>query len=127
MFASGIVAELIGCGLGEEVRAGRKDLSIEQFGFAGVVDTFDVGIGMGTGGRVEAMLGAEGLLEGQMKAFGSVVNGIAVEFHAQVGGDDNLVGGHALLLRMREKAFAGEGRVGFGPFVAVAQELSATG
>jgi len=125
VFASGVVPELIRGGLGEEVRFGRKDLGIEQLGFDGVVDTFDIGIGIGTGGRVEAMLGIEGLLDGEMKAFGPVVNGIPVEFNPQIGGDDNLVGVHAMLLQVFKETLDGEGRVGFGEFVAVGQELSA--
>jgi hypothetical protein len=44
ILASGIVPELIGGGFGEEICFGGKDLSIEEFGFDGVVDTFDIGI-----------------------------------------------------------------------------------
>ena len=50
VLASGVVPELIRGRLGEEVGFGGEDLSIEEFGFDGVVDTFDIGISIGTGG-----------------------------------------------------------------------------
>ena len=70
VFAGGVVPELVGGGFGEEVGFRRKDLGIEQFGFDGVVDAFDVGIGIGAGGRVETVLGAEALLDGEVETLG---------------------------------------------------------
>ena len=127
IFARGVVPELISRGLGEEVSLGGKDLSIEQLGFDGVMDTFDIGIGVGTGGRVEAVLGAEALLDAEMKALGPVMDGIAIELDAQIGGEDDWVGIQAVLLQVSQKAPDGEGGVGFGQFVAVGQELGAAG
>ena len=125
VFASGVVPKLIRGSLGKEVPFGRKDLGIEQFGFDGVMNAFDVGIGIGTGRGVEAVFGAEALLDGEMKTFGPVVNGVTVELDAQVGGDHHLLGIQAMLLEMFEETFDGERRVSFGKFVAVGQELSA--
>jgi hypothetical protein len=82
ILASGVVPELIGCRLSEEIGFGGEDLSIEEFGFDGIVNTFDIGVGIRAGGRVEAVFGAEGLLDGEVKAFGSVVDGVAVKFRA---------------------------------------------
>jgi hypothetical protein len=126
-FASGVVPELIGGRLSEEVRFGGEDLSIEELGFNGVVNTFDIGIGIGTGGRVEPMLGAEGLLNGEVKALGSVVDGAAVKFRDQVGSDNGLASIDAMLLEVFEEALDAQGGVGFREFVAVGQELGTTG
>ena len=60
VLASGIVPELIGGGLSEEVGFGGEDLNIEEFGFDGVVNTFDIGIGIKTGGRAEYRRHASG-------------------------------------------------------------------
>ena len=92
VFTSGVVPELVSGGFGEEISFGGKDLSIEEFGLDGVMHTFDIGIGIGAGGRVEAVLGPKGLLDGKVKAHRPVVNGIAIEFAAQVSGDDDLGG-----------------------------------
>lgn len=127
ILASGIVPELVGGGFGKEISFGGKDLSIEEFGFDGVMDTFNIGVGIGAGGRVKAVLSTEGLLDGKVKALGSVVNGIAIEFAAQVGGDDDLVGIDAVALEVLEEAMDAEGRIGFGEFVTVGQELRAAG
>ena len=127
VLASGVVPELVRGSLGEEVGVGGEDLSIEQFGFDGVVNTFDIGIGIGTSGRVEAVFGAEGLLDGEVKALGAVVDGVAVKFRAQVGSDDGLASIDAMLLEVSEETLDAQGGVGFGEFVAVGQELGATG
>jgi hypothetical protein len=127
VLASGVVPELIGGGLSEEVGFGGEDLSIEQFGFDGIVNTFDIGIGIGTGGRIEPVFGAEGLLDGEVKALRSVVEGVAVKFRAQVGSDDGLTSIDALLLEVFEETLDAQGGVGFGEFVAVGQELGAAG
>ena len=127
VFAGGVVPELVGGDLGEEVGFGGKDLGIEEFGFNGIVDAFDIGVGVGTSGWIEAMLGAEGLLDGEMKAFGPVVDGIAVEFRAQVGGEDDLAGIDPMGLEMFEETCDAQGGIGFGECVAVGQELGAAG
>ena len=49
IFTGGVVPELVGGGFGEEIGLGREDLSLEQFGFDGVVNAFDVGVGLGCG------------------------------------------------------------------------------
>jgi len=82
VLASGVVPELIGCRLSEEVGFGGEDLSIEEFGFDGMVNTFDIGVGIRTGRRVEPVFGAEGLLDGEVKPLGSVVDSVAVKFRA---------------------------------------------
>jgi hypothetical protein len=127
VLASGVVPELIGCRLSEEVGFGGEDLSIEEFGFDGIVNTFDIGVGIRTGGRVEAVFGAEGLLDGEVKAFGSVVDSVAVKFRAQVGSDNGLASIDAMLLEVFEETVDAQGGVGFGEFIAVGQELGATG
>ena len=127
VFAGGVVPELVGSDFGEEVGFGRKDLGVEQFGFNGVMDAFDIGVSVGASGRIEAMLGAEGLLEGEMKAFRPIVDGVAIELRSQVGGDDDLVRIDAVVLEVFEETFNAEGGVGFGEFVTVGQELGAAG
>jgi hypothetical protein len=127
VFSGGVVPELVGGSFGEEVGFGGKDLGIEVFGFNGVVDAFDIGVGVGASGRIEAMLGTEGLLDGEMKAFGPVVDCIAVEFRAQVSGDDDLASIDAMLSEMLEEACDAQGGIGFGELVAVGQELGAAG
>ena len=91
------------------------------------MNTFDIGIGIGTGGRVEPMFGTEGLLNGKVKALRSVVEGVAVKFRAQVGSNDDLASIAAMLLEVFEETLDAQGGVGFGEFVAVGQELGATG
>lgn len=48
--------ELVGGGFGKAVGSGREDRSLEQFGFDGVVNAFDVGVGVGAGRGIEAVL-----------------------------------------------------------------------
>ena len=115
VLAGGVVPELIG-GLGKEICFGGKNLSIEEFGFDGVVDTFDIGIGIGAGRRIEAVLGVEGLLDAQVKTVGPIMDGIAIELDAQVGGDDDLVGIQAGLLQVSKKS---AGRPGWRRFWTV--------
>src|SRR5208283_1562797 len=92
VFAGGVVPELVGSGFGEEIGFGREDLSLEQFGFDGVVNAFDVGVGVGAGRGIEAVLGVVFLFDGPVKAADLIVGGVAVVFGAQVGGDDDLGG-----------------------------------
>ena len=127
VLASGVVPELVGGGFGEEISFRGKDLGIEEFGFDGVMDAFDIGIGIRAGGRVKAVLRTEGLLDGEVKALRAVVKGIAIEFAAQVGGDDDLAGIDVVALEVFEEAFDAKGRIGFGEFVTVGQELRAAG
>jgi len=90
IFAGGIVPELIGGGFGKEISFGGKDLGIEEFHFDGVVNAFDVGIGVGAGRGIEAMLGLVFLLDGEMEAAGLVMDGGPVEFDSQIGGENGL-------------------------------------
>ena len=116
VFAGSVVPELIGDGLGEEIGFGRKNLSIKEFGFDGIVDAFDVGIGVRAGRRIKAVFGAEGLLDAQMKALGPIMESVAIELDAQVGGDDDLVGIQAGLLQVSKKS---AGRPGWRRFWTV--------
>jgi hypothetical protein len=125
ILASGIVPELVGGGFGEEIGFGGKDLSIEEFGFDGVMHTFNIGIGIGARRRVEAVLSTEGLLDGEVKALGPVVNGIAIEFATQVGSDDDLAGIDAVALEVFEEAMDAEGRIGFGEWPGTARRRRA--
>jgi hypothetical protein len=127
VLASGIVPELVGGGFGEEISFRGKDLGIEQFGFDGVMHTFDIGIGIGAGGRVKAVLGPEGLLDGEVRALRPVVKGNAIEFAAQVGGDDELTGIDAVALEVLEEALDAAGRIGFVDLVTVCQERRTAG
>lgn len=127
VFAGGVVPELVGSGFGQEVGFGRKDLGVKQFGFDGGMNTFDIGVGVGAGRWIEAVFGLIFLLDGQMEALGSVMNGIAIEFDAQIGGEDDLRSIDAVVFEVLEKAVDGEGGVGFGKFVAIGQELGAAG
>ena len=68
IFTGGVVPELVGGGFGEEIGLGREDLSLEQFGFDGVVNAFDVGVGVGAGRGIEAVLGVVFLFDGPVKA-----------------------------------------------------------
>ena len=126
IFAGGVVPELVGGGFGEEIGFGREDLSLEQFGFDGVVNAFDVGVGVGAGRGIEAVLGVVFLFDGPVKAADLIVGGVAVVFGAQVGGDDDL-GGVEAVVEVGEEAIHGLGGVSFGEFVAVSQELGAAG
>lgn len=74
-FSGGVVPELVGGGFGEEVGATVEGLSVVEFGFDGVVDAFDIGVGVGAGRWVKAMLGPIALLDGEVKTFGAVVSG----------------------------------------------------
>ena len=125
VFTGGVVPELIGGGFGEEISFGREDLSIEQFGFDRVVNAFDVGVGVGAGRGIEAVLGVVFLFDGPVKAADLIVGGVAVVFGSQVGGDDDLGGVEAMVFEMGEEAIHGQGGVSFGEFVAVGQELGA--
>jgi len=125
IFAGGVVPELVGGGFSEEIGFGREDLSLEQFGFDGVVNAFNVGVGIGAGRGIEAVLGAVFLLDGPVEAAHLVVSGVAVIFGAQVGGDDDLGSVEAMVIEMGEEAIHSQGGVGFGEFVAVGQELGA--
>ena len=125
VFTGGVVPELVGGGFGEEIGFGREDLSLEQFGFDGVVNAFDVGVGVGAGRGIEAVLGVVFLFDGPVKAADLIVGGVAVVFGAEVGGDDDLGGVEAMVFEMGEEAIHGQGGVSFGEFVAVGQELGA--
>ena len=125
VFARGIVPELVSGRFSKEVGFGRKDLSIEQFGFDGVVDAFDIGIGIGTGRRIEAMFGLVFLLDGGVETAELVMNGIPIELAAQIGGDDHLGSIQAVVFKVFEKTIGGEGGIGFGEFIAIGQELGA--
>ena len=125
VFAGGVVPELVGGSFGEEIRFGREDLGIEQFGFDGVVNALDVGVGIGAGRRIEAVLGLIFLFDGPVKAADLIVGGVAVVFGAEVGGDDDLRGVEAVVFEMGEEAIHGQGGVSFGEFIAVGQELGA--
>ena len=125
IFTGGVVPELVGGGFGEEIGFGRQDLSLEQFGFDGVVNAFDVGVGVGAGRGIEAVLGMMFLFDGPVKAADLIVGGVAVVFGAEVGGDDDLGGIEAVVFEMGEEAIRGQGGVSFGEFVAVGQELGA--
>ena len=104
-----VVTELVGADFGEEVGAAVEGLGVEELAFDGVVDALDVGIGVGTGGRVEAMPGSVPLLDGEMEALGPVIDGAAIELRSQVGGDDDLGGVQAWLLRCWRKRSAAKG------------------
>ena len=127
VFTRGVVPELVGGGFGQEVGFGGKDLGIEQFRFDGGMNAFDVGVGVGAGRRIEAVLGLVFLFDGQMETTDLVVDGIAIEFDAQIGGEDDLGRIDAVVFEVFKKAVDGEGGVGFGKFVAVGQELGAAG
>lgn len=125
VFACGVVPELVGRGFGQEIGFGRKDLGIEQFSFDGVVNTFDIRVGVGAGRGIEAVLGLKFLFDGPVEAAGLVMGGVAVKLASQIGGDDNPGGVDAVVFEVLEEPIHGEGGVGFGEFVAVGQELGA--
>jgi hypothetical protein len=127
VFASGVVPKLVSGAFGKEIGSAIKALSIIELGFDGVVDTFDICIGIRAGRRIKGVLGAPALFDGEVKAFWPIMDGIAIELRAQIGGDDHLAGIHFVLVQMFEESFDGEGGVCLGQFVAVSQELSATG
>jgi len=127
VLAGDIVPELVGADLGEEIAAMVEGLGIEELGLDGGVDALDIGVGIGTGGRVEAVPGSEALLDGEMKTLGPVVDSVAVELHAQVGGDDDLRGVDPVVPEVAQEALDGQCGVGLGEFVAVGQELGAAG
>ena len=64
-----------------------EDLGVEQFGFNGGMDAFDVGIGVWASRRIEAMLGVVFLFDGLMETVGLIIEGLAIEFGTQIGGD----------------------------------------
>ncbi len=91
------------------------------------MDALDIGVGIGSGWGIEAMGGAVLLFDGAMKAGGQIMHGVAIELDAQVSGDDDFFGFEAVVFEMLQEAIHGPGGIGFGQFVAVGQELSATG
>ncbi len=125
VLARGVIPELVGGSFGEEIGFGRKDLGIEQFRFDGVVNTFNVRVGVGAGRGIEAVLGLKLLLDGSMEAGGLEMGGVAVKLASQVGGDDDAGGVEPVVFEMLEEAIHRKGGVGFGEFVAVGQELGA--
>ena|SRR6267142_156509 len=127
VFAGDVVPELVSSTFGEEVGSRVKTLSVVKLGFDGVMDTFDIGVGIRTGGRVEGMLGAPALLDGEVKAFRAIVYGIAIELSAQIGGNDHLASIDLVLVEMFEESFDRESGVGLGEFVAISQELGTAG
>ena len=125
VFAGGVVPELVDGGFSEEIGFRREGLSLEHFGFDGVVNAFDVGVGIGAGRGIKAVLGAVFLFDGPVKAADLVMHSVAVVFGAQVGGDNDLGGFEAVVFEMGEEAIHGQGGVSFGELVAVGQELGA--
>src|SRR6267142_4845333 len=115
VFAGDVVPELVSSTFGEEVGSRVKTLSVVKLGFDGVMDTFDIGVGIRTGGRVEGMLGAPALLDGEVKAFRAIVYGIAIELSAQIGGNDHLASIDLVLVEMFEESFDRESGGGFDP------------
>ena len=92
IFTRSVVAELIGGGSSKEVGFRSKDLGVEQFGFDGGVDAFHIIVGIGTGWRIEAVLGLIFLFDGRVETPRLVMDGVAVELNAQIGGEDDLSG-----------------------------------
>lgn len=125
VFAGGVVPELVGSGFGKEIGFGGEDLSVKQFGFDSVVNAFDVGVGIRAGRRIKAVLGVMFLFDSPVKAADLIVDGVAIVFGAEVGGDDDLGSVDAVVFEMGEEAIHGEGGVSFGEFIAVGQELGA--
>jgi hypothetical protein len=62
-----MLPEPVSGGLGKTVGLGGKGLGIDEFSFDGGGDTFDTGIGIGTGWRARLPLGAEALHDGQSR------------------------------------------------------------
>jgi hypothetical protein len=80
---------------------GVKALGVVEFSFDGAMDTFEIRIGVGAGRRVEAALGAEAQLDGEMETFVPVLDCGAIEFSAQIGGEDDWASTIPLLARQR--------------------------
>ena len=115
--------KLVSGRFGKEVGFGGKDLCIEQFGFDGVVNAFDVGVGVGAGRGVEAMFGLIFLFDGQVVCGSLIVGGAAVEFEPPIGGDDDLGGVDVMVIEMFKEPIDSEGGVSFGKLIAIGQEL----
>ena len=127
VFAGGVVPELVGGGFGKEVGFGGKDLGVEQFGFHGIVNAFDIGIGVGAGRGIEAVLRLIFMFDSEVKAAGLVVGGVAVKRSSQVGGEDDLGSVDTVVFEMLEEAIHREGGISVGEFMAIGQKLGAAG
>ena len=60
VFAGDVVPELVGADLGEEIAAMVEGLGVEELRLDGGVDALDLGVGVGTGGRIKAVPGSRG-------------------------------------------------------------------
>ena len=114
IFAGDVVPELVGGGFGKEVGASSKDLSVVKFTFNGRMDTFDIRVGVGTSGWIEAVGGFPFLLDGLVEAFGLIVDGISIELDAQIGLDHSLGAIHTMGFEVSHEAVDGEGGIRFG-------------
>lgn len=117
---------LVGGDGGEEVRGVAEGFQVEELGFDGGVAAFDVGVGVGASGRVEAVRGAGGG-EGAVEAVGAVVDGVAVELAAEVGAHFEVGEVEAVLAQVRGDAGGGERGVGLREVGGVGEEERAGG
>ena len=101
---------LVGGDSVEEVGGPPEALEVEELGLDGGVTALDVGVGVGPGWRVEAVLGAGGQ-DGAVEAVRSVVDGVAIELAAEVGAYFNLGEVDAVGAQVLEYALQREGGV----------------
>ena len=102
---------LVGGDRVEEVGGPPEVLEVEELGLDGGVTALDVGVGVGAGWRVEAVLGAGGQ-DGAVESIRTVVDGVAVELAAEVGAYFNLGEVDAVDAQVLEYAVQREGGVG---------------
>jgi hypothetical protein len=126
VFAGEVEEVLVGGGGGDEGGSVGKVFEVEEFGFDGCAAGFDVGVGVGASGRVEAMECPRGG-DGAVKAVRAVVDGVTVELGAQVGADFVLGQRDAMVAQVVEHACDGEGGIGFGEGGGVGQKEGASG
>lgn len=112
IFAGEVEEVLVGGDGGEEVGRAGEVFEIEELGLDGGVAAFDIGIGIGTCGGIEAMPGARGG-DAAVEAVRAVVDGVAIELAAQVSAHFEVRQSDAVRFEVREDAGLGECGVGF--------------
>jgi hypothetical protein len=126
VFASEVEPGLIGGDGAEEVGFSVERLEVKKLGLDGGVEGFDVGIGVGPCGRVEAVAHA-GIKQAAMEAVGAVAAGVTVKLGSEIGADLDLIEGDAEAAQVLDEARAGKRGIGLGQLGGVGQEDGAGG
>ena len=116
---------LIAGGLVDEVGEAGEGLQLVELGFDRSVHALDVGVVVGVGDAVEAVIGAELALDGVHEAVFGVVQAVAAELGAVVGGEHEIAEVDAAARAVGQEAPDGQCCVGDAELAAVGEELGA--